>query len=727
MSQKIYKPFVFLNFCFVFLLWVAGCSDGSGDREVVVEPPVNIEFNYQAKGQLVSFSATPSRLENGVTLEWDLGDGHRDTGFKIVHYYSEPGTYTVRATLTDVQMRRTFQEQSLAIEALPGCDYEWNPIGRSFPENATHASSPLGHVMVASHGRLLFSENGFEWCEVSTRRGEGFRDVLWDGRRFVALSNGNFFSGNPIEVHWYSRLATSPDGQNWSWQTGPNAQMYFLASNGDQVFAVGSLPSAQSTDPYTVYQLTAAGEWLPVFETSHHELTDLVWTGTNFFLFGRSEEQPQIGVPDTLWTSSDGAEWMLQNGADIDGSKMAASGSALVRVSNRFDRSQDGITWSPVDVALPEPMVNIAWGGSRFVAHGRTFAMTSQDGLQWSSAALPIELNDSHFELTWDGTIWLVTGEKGPVLWSSQGLDWRTIGSVEATDDQRNWTQALATEKGFITCGNRQTEGGVLAGSYVRESLDGITWEETSVHPEVAVYAIAQTPSGLLAGGANVNAPDFSGRLFLKTANGWQLQLNSRWPITHLTQLGPISLAFDDEGQSFRAEDAVSWYQAAKLPRVKRLQVAGGWFWAITQDGSLFRSLNANDWEALVLPAELGKLSAITLKGDQWLLLANEGATSQTVLATSENLQDWSFTLLNFATQYTQLAADGEAFYAMGSFLTQQEATHHDLPHAALVTSKDGVSWRPMNIPFFVPGEMRFGNLGGLLISEDQVFLKLNP
>ena len=110
-------------------------------------------------GQPVIFTAcvspcTSSTTNTIVSYSWSFGDGDSASGRTVDHDFEEPGTYSVRLTVTDRigRSESTSQTVTIAPSALPTADFIFSPtssrVGQTVNFNASGSRPPPGGTIV---------------------------------------------------------------------------------------------------------------------------------------------------------------------------------------------------------------------------------------------------------------------------------------------------------------------------------------------------------------------------------------------------------------------------------------------------------------------------------------------------------------------------------------------------------------------------------------------------
>ena len=694
---------------------VTGCSDGGGDPPEVVNPPINVSYRFQAKGLRVSFQITnPRDLSPSETVLWSFGDGGQANDANPVHFFESPGTYDVSVKLTDSTLRETEDRQTITVDVLPSCGLDWvSEAGPSF-DGIVHLVGGAPGFVAAGSG-VLFSGNGFDWCDVQVARGEAISDIFWKDGRFWAVANGSYNDGTQQQ---YSQILKSENGRDWTWETGPDAYVEDLYFYKGQMIAIGFV-----SDEYGIYLKPTGQPWQQVLQSEAPLVTSVITPSGDLHIYGSSPQNSVSGSADLLWTSSNGLDYAAVTTSErLFYRLLAGNSQRLVRISDRIETSTDGLAWTSVDVTLPEVMGQLVWNGQQFVAIGANTAMISTDGLRWEVESLPETFELEVSRLVSDGTIWIIADEFGPKLWSQSGFTWRAMPTNLAPPASRIWADVTGQDDDFVVGGYRLAEGGVLEGSYVRESEDGLSLEESSVSYGFAVHAAAQTSLGLVTAGSKDIFSTFGGGVFLRSAGGWAEVLKTKDPLFYLAFKEKLLLVFDIAGKVFRSVDGLSWQEGQVLGALQQVGTVGDAFMALTAGGRLFRSQDGLVWQEIALPETLGHARAFAGRQDVFLVSADTGRPNPSTWAYTEDFQKWSVYQLPYATSFRALTASETGFYAAGAFAPGADGAARSLPHASVIFSSDGVNWEVESAPNVTMLRIAAGETQALGINNQRIF-----
>jgi hypothetical protein len=225
-----------------------------------------------------------------------------------------------------------------------------------------------GFVAVGKKGVISTSPDGRNWTYESGEWFHRFTNVTRTGDRFTILgSSGNLF--------------TTKDGRRITKiHTGSEAEFIYgarfaaVASNGSGAVAVGN----------TIMISADLDTWTEIGNPVEEELRTVIWDGSKYMAGGAS---------GAVLTSPDGAVWtqVANIGWEIKSIAASPNGYSLATPYTHYT-SGDGITWIK-HATTPSPFGRmILWDGIQYIAANSTFyLMTSPDGVVWThtSARVP--------------------------------------------------------------------------------------------------------------------------------------------------------------------------------------------------------------------------------------------------------------------------------------------------------------------------------------------------
>ncbi len=153
-----------------------------------------------------------------------------------------------------------------------------------------------------------------------------------------------------------------------------------------------------------------------------------------------------------------GPSWEALQGVAWSGSILVATSASLPQVYT----STDGVTWTVRNGVAPQALLDILWGGGRFVAvgYGGTI-ITSVDGISWTTRSSPTM--EDLVAIGWSGSQYVAGGLKGAILTSPDGVTW-----TQRVSPTTNEINAIAWSGSNFA--------GVINTGQVILSQDGITW-----------------------------------------------------------------------------------------------------------------------------------------------------------------------------------------------------------------------------------------------------------
>ena len=147
-----------------------------------------------------------------LTQTWSFGDGGMATGDSTAHVYDQPGSYTVRLTVTD-GVNQTSAVQTLTVDRNPGGEYPAVPFGLSAfgipdlrrvgPEGALLGTATFGNTELDLGGQIGTGTNGIctpnDPCR-ATFTASGRFDLRFDGAAARGADGTWTFFGDLTDV-----------------------------------------------------------------------------------------------------------------------------------------------------------------------------------------------------------------------------------------------------------------------------------------------------------------------------------------------------------------------------------------------------------------------------------------------------------------------------------------------------------------------------------------------
>jgi hypothetical protein len=225
---------------------------------------------------------------------------------------------------------------------------------------------------------------------------------------FVALYRRGLGDGKVMEG-WESRLSRSLGGFDWTTEdllvTDENQSFRDLAYGGGRFVVVG-----HRFQDGVIWYSDDLASWTEL-ETGSESLQAVRYAGGRFYA---------LGTQESILSSVDGVEWQKTTTETLQPRDLAKGEGALVLVgTGPFQRSEDGVTWSPhpVDCELPGVCVQDPGGTLHQPASARVFfaagafhvdtGWRSADGVDWQHVA-EADIPDGHA----GGTFFKVAGDQ---------------------------------------------------------------------------------------------------------------------------------------------------------------------------------------------------------------------------------------------------------------------------------------------------------------------------
>jgi hypothetical protein len=313
------------------------------------------------------------------------------------------------------------------------------PPQKALTENFTVIGS-----YVYGTNRIIYSYDGLTWQPSPSgntifRAGGTVECFGWNGATWLAGGISGTADGN------HGRLATSPDGINWTLVTtlggsgGAYTKFFQVASNGSMWIVLYS--NLSSTEGYYSYDtITWTSTSVPGYATC-------IAASPSLWVSGGKTDNSQAAIK----YSTDGINWITSSSAQSIVSANTGSvqgigynGSLWVAVGNLNSGSgafamysPDGITWTQSNdfsslVTGFMTIANPVWNGNVWVAccRGTNNIVYSYDAITWSAATSAASFFSYTYSVCWNGSRFICTGAAAgsgittTVITSIDGISW---------------------------------------------------------------------------------------------------------------------------------------------------------------------------------------------------------------------------------------------------------------------------------------------------------------
>ncbi len=296
-----------------------------------------------------------------------------------------------------------------------------------------------GFVAVGSDGSVLYSEDGEHWETADTGAAGPLHAVAHNGARFVAVGRG--------------AILRSSDGRHWNAADGgllSPERLEDVVWNGRRFVAVGhsirystdgerwqtaTVQVGDEAREAAPLEIGPEGDW---WIGGHHYFHGVAWNGARFVA---------VGSGGVILISSDGAHWEEASDSGdtrlnvLDG--VAWGGGRFVAVSGdpySIVHSRDGQRWQQASAdSTPCCLYGVAWAGDRFVAVGGSIA-SSADGHHWREAPVSPDAEHRLAAVAWSGEALVAVGKRGTIMRSTDGERWTRVAESGTGENLRDVT-----------------------------------------------------------------------------------------------------------------------------------------------------------------------------------------------------------------------------------------------------------------------------------------------
>jgi hypothetical protein len=427
-------------------------------------------------------------------------------------------------------------------------------IGVSYG-NGTFVAIALG-----PEGQVWKSSDGQLWTRTYLSTTHRLNAITYGSGVFVAVGEG---VGAGVGMGFRGKVLTSPDAISWTEQQSGTRERLTGVQFGNGIFvAVGTAGTILTSPDGTEWsQVPREG---PVWW--HYMLVnfDSLAYANGLFIAG-------IASAGEKWVSSDGVVWSIGSvpGIVMGGLAYGQGMFVLVGTDGNVFTSLDGQSWTNRRDAS-YPITGIAYGNHTFVATAFDQALTSADGIKWTSHATGDPLKASG--LTFAGNFFFSLATSGD-------FDWDTTNALLISADGTNWTRSMAWTNTatkivflslpayragkYVNVGNLSewlSPSSVVLSGFSMTSPDGFTWTRHRIDTEdlLGPVAVHGDDGRFVAMGSFYG---FSSDVF---TSGDGITWRKAWsgPAQHVGSLvfGNHTFVAVADGQSFLvSEDALDW------------------------------------------------------------------------------------------------------------------------------------------------------------------------
>jgi len=423
-------------------------------------------------------------------------------------------------------------------------------------------------------------------------------------------------------------------------------------------------------------------------------LNDVIWNGSEFLA---------VGIGGSILTSGNGETWSLAySAASALLYSIAWSGAQYVIVGDQgriLSRSGNNFDWTIINSGTKKDLYDVIWTGDLFVAVGWGVALTSTDGIHWTTHAIP----DAPLlrGITWTGDKLVAAGGtlnadtnrfEGGIVTSTDGTSWsapQLTGTPSLLDI--TWTGSQLVAVG----GDNYTTVGFRKGGIIITSTDGKNWVEQASGTDVDLYKVSNdTDSGLIiAVGGNSNLifpdnPDNSVLLSSPDGINWTPKDSTQHEIHRgFASSASQSVVVGNAGIIKSSSNLRQWTNriSGTLNTILDMVSIGNQVVAVGENGEILTSIDGYSW-ASRNSGITANLHAITWTGSLLVAVGGEFGEIQdgVILSSSDGISWTNRTPTSSLGMITNVSWTGSQLVAVGA-------------NGLILTSPNGIDWTSRN------------------------------
>jgi hypothetical protein len=308
-----------------------------------------------------------------------------------------------------------------------------------------------------------------------------FRDIIWDGKKYVAIAQWEVDAGSLKKGQEYnysskslrlsgSFVVTSKDGKNWETKFMDTPYVEKIVYTGKQYTAISEEAVSSSKDLV---------KWKTTTPNIRGDFSDLIYSNGKYLAIGWDGNiSARTG---TIYTSTDGVKWKAVINKEILGSGIGEEDDTYGKPNGFSDLI----------------MNSVIWDGKQYVIAGhKGMILTSSSGTNWKMlndswnvTFEPFGFNDKSGpqaninQIIYDGEQYVLVGNNSTILVTSDlitGTVVRTKVAVNKGGKKYYLTASSVVWNGkqFVTMGGSLYEwgAGFSGENVIAFSTDGITW-----------------------------------------------------------------------------------------------------------------------------------------------------------------------------------------------------------------------------------------------------------
>jgi len=334
-------------------------------------------------------------------------------------------------------------------------------------------------VITGDAGNIIYSTNGTSWSVAKTNSYQNFHSLTFGYNLFLALDV------------FQQEIWTSPNGVTWT-KREPETNTDFQEHNYSSVVWFDNSFHILPKNDYRIYKSSDAITW------TQHTLADYVASVIPNYRFGGANftfatvglgKIVIVGNPGFL--TYDGTNYQSVYSTDSTLTRLNAistNGIRTVIVGSAYSISDlgrqptilstmDNYNWTrrPVSgYSSYQELYDVIWNGEKFLAAGDGITILSSDGVVWTLSTDSPSM--SIRRIVWDGTKFVGVGNTNKTFHSPDGIDW-SYYEINGITETEHMDSIVWDGSKFVG----------LIGSYVRTSVNGITWDDPVLLPNISL------------------------------------------------------------------------------------------------------------------------------------------------------------------------------------------------------------------------------------------------